>query len=164
MGLAASQARLLMLTGRASDLEFKSENIAEKRIRIASEVEKLMDQEQQADQMSSQSSQGVSINDIMSSFGDLIKQFCPEAESTLNVFKSLGSLFGGSFGEQEAQKAASSIKNSIDDEIAKLQEEDKKLQLKLQQVDTQHKAVETELESVQKMIQKNIENSFKLCE
>jgi len=73
MGLAASQARLLMLTGRASDLEFKSENIAEKRIRIASEVEKLMDQEQQADQMSSQSSQGVSINDIMSSFGDLIK-------------------------------------------------------------------------------------------
>ncbi|MDD3149442.1 MAG: hypothetical protein PHV68_01285, partial [Candidatus Gastranaerophilales bacterium] len=38
---------------------------------------------------------------------------------------------------------------------------DKKMELELNNVDTQHKAVQTEVEAVKKVIQKNIETSFK---
>lgn len=39
--------------------------------------------------------------------------------------------------------------------------QDKKLELQLKQLDSEHKALETEMESVQKVIQKNVETTFK---
>ena len=45
--------------------------------------------------------------------------------------------------------------------IAKFQKEDKMLQLRLQQLETEHKALETELDSISKVIEKNVESSFK---
>jgi len=45
---------------------------------------------------------------------------------------------------------------------AMIQSQDKKLELELKQIETVHKAVETEVESVNKVIQKNIETSFKM--
>ncbi len=45
--------------------------------------------------------------------------------------------------------------------LAKFQKEDKMLQLRLQQLETEHKALETELDSISKVIEKNVESSFK---
>jgi DNA repair ATPase RecN len=45
--------------------------------------------------------------------------------------------------------------------IAAMQQVDKSLEMQLRRVDTQHQAVQTEIESVQKVISKNIEMSFK---
>lgn len=45
--------------------------------------------------------------------------------------------------------------------IAAIQAVDKSLELQLRRVDTQHEAVQTEIESVRKVITKNIESTFK---
>lgn len=52
-------------------------------------------------------------------------------------------------------------KAQYDAAMARVQRLDKQLELKLNQVETQHKAVETEVESVDKIISNNIEGSFK---
>lgn len=44
--------------------------------------------------------------------------------------------------------------------LAKFQKEDKLLQLHLQQLDTEHKAIEAELDSISKVIEKNVSSSF----
>lgn len=44
---------------------------------------------------------------------------------------------------------------------SKFQKQDKMLELRLQQLETEHKAIETELDSVSKVLKDNIENSFK---
>lgn len=46
-------------------------------------------------------------------------------------------------------------------ELSKVQQQDKELELQLKQLDTEHNALQTELESVKKVIEKNVETSFK---
>lgn len=48
-----------------------------------------------------------------------------------------------------------------DERTAKFQKADKMLECQLQKLETEHKALETELESVQKVIKTNVEGSFK---
>jgi hypothetical protein len=45
--------------------------------------------------------------------------------------------------------------------IAAIQSIDKSLELNLKRIDTQHEAVQTEIDAVRKVIGKNIESSFK---
>ncbi len=52
-------------------------------------------------------------------------------------------------------------KAKYDQALARVQRLDKQLEIKLNQVETQHKAIETEVESVDKVISNNIEGSFK---
>lgn len=49
----------------------------------------------------------------------------------------------------------------INSQICIIQSQDKKLELKLQDLDTQQEAINTEMESVKKVVDKNIEQSFK---
>lgn len=51
--------------------------------------------------------------------------------------------------------------NQINAKISVVQSQDKKLELKLQNLDTQQQALSTEMDSVKKVIDKNIEASFK---
>lgn len=51
--------------------------------------------------------------------------------------------------------------SSINAKIDVIQNDDKKLELQLQNLDTQNSALQTEMESVKKVIDKNIETSFK---
>lgn len=46
--------------------------------------------------------------------------------------------------------------------IAAIQAMDKALEMQLRRIDTQHEAVSTEIEAVRKVIQKNIQSSFKI--
>lgn len=52
--------------------------------------------------------------------------------------------------------------NDINAKISVIQSEDKKLELKLRDLDTQQQAISTEIDSVKKVIDKNIESSFKI--
>ena len=49
----------------------------------------------------------------------------------------------------------------INAKIAIIQAEDKNLELRLKQLDTEHDAISNELDAVQKVIEKNVESSFK---
>jgi hypothetical protein len=51
--------------------------------------------------------------------------------------------------------------NNINSKIAIVEAQDKKLQLKLTDLDTQQQALSTEMDSVKKVVDKNIEQSFK---
>ena len=51
--------------------------------------------------------------------------------------------------------------NEINANIKILQAQDKSLELRLSSLDTQHSAIQTELEAVKKVMSKNIDNSFK---
>ena len=52
----------------------------------------------------------------------------------------------------------------INAKTEKIQEQDRTLELKLRQLDTEQEALQTEMEAVQKVIQKNIESTFKTFE
>lgn len=109
MGLGASQARLLMLTARKSDLELRIQFINQARLQLANMVSALFTQQMQPN------------------------------------------LTPGSPQERQITAAQGD-----------LQARDKRLEILSKQFDTQHQAVQTEIESVQKVISKNIEMSFKM--
>lgn len=107
MGLAASQARLLMLTARKSDIELQLQFVSQARMQL---------------------SNGVSY-----------------------LYSQSANLTPGSSDDKKLQS-----------QIAQIQEADKRLEMESKRLDTQRTAIQTEYESVQKMIQKNIEVSFKI--
>jgi len=53
------------------------------------------------------------------------------------------------------------IEAKYDEEMAKIQNKDKRYDMSIKQLDTEHTALQTEAESVKKVIDKNIESSFK---
>jgi Na+-transporting NADH:ubiquinone oxidoreductase subunit NqrC len=106
MGLAASQARLLALTARKSDLELRGQFINQARMQLANLT---------------------------------------------------GQLFSASSNLDPDSKESKQLQARIE----RLQEVDKMLELQLRRVDTQQQAVQTEISAVQKVIDKNIDMSFK---
>lgn len=84
-------------------------------------------------------------------------------EFSLSVVSSSDdSAYEDAYNEYEYQKGVyeQSISN-INAQIDVIESEDKKLELKLQDLDTQQQALSTEMDSVKKVIDKNIESSFK---
>jgi transposase len=106
MGLAASQARLMMLTARKSDLELQGQFINQARMQLANVVGTLF-----------------------------------------NVSSNL---------EPEGPLA-----RALQQRIAAIQAIDKSLEMQLKRIDTQHEAINTEIDAVKKVVSKNIQSSFK---
>lgn len=106
MGLAASQARYLMLTARKSDLELTGQQINQSRLQLANITNDLFNTASTLDPSSNEAIQ---------------------LQLRINGLQSL----------------------------------DQALELQLRRVDTQQQAVATEIESVQKVIDKNIDLVFK---
>lgn len=70
--------------------------------------------------------------------------------------------YNDAMNEYEYQKSLYDQKiNNINAQIDVIENEDKKLELKLKDLDTQNNALDTELDSVKKVIQKDVEQSFK---
>lgn len=165
MGLSASQARLLMLTGRQNDLEQRSMNISEKRLQVTQQTDQLYNQQNSLSQemanlqnQLNQAQQGQSSGgstSIGSALGSMVKKFFGCSSSSNN-----------SNPEADAIQAKLNIDQSKNDVIQnnlnKLEDADKRMQIQLQQIDTQHKAVQTEIDSVKKVIDKNIQSTFKI--
>lgn len=106
MGFAASQARLIMLTARKSDLEIQLQFLNQARLQLAN-----------------------------------------VSGALFNITANL---------EPESPEA-----QSIQARVAAIQTIDKALELQTRRIDTQWQAIGQELQSVQNVIKKNIEFSFK---
>ncbi|MBX2860516.1 MAG: hypothetical protein KTR14_04735 [Vampirovibrio sp.] len=106
MGLAASQARFLLLTARKSDLELTGQQINQSRLQIANITNQLFTV---ASNLEPDSAESIQI------------------QLRINALQSL----------------------------------DQGLELQLRRVDSQQEAVQTEIDAVQKVINKNIDLTFK---
>lgn len=131
MGLAASQARLMMLTARKSDLEFELQSINQARMTLAQ-----LQASKTVQQM------------------DMFKQGMAFLDQRANM--------GDTTALQQQNDMMSQMQHLQQMELAPIQHMDRTLEMKAKQVEIQHQAIQTEMEAVNKVIQKNIETSFKL--
>lgn len=106
MGMAASQARYLLLTARKNDLEFSGQQINQSRMQLANITNELFNTATTLD---------------------------PDSNDAIQIQLRINSI----------------------------QSLDQALELQLRRVDTQQKSVQTEIEAVQKVIDKNITLTFK---
>lgn len=172
MGLASSQGRLLMLTGRQSDLEFSSMNKCQERLIITDQSGQLSETDNKLRK---------ELSDYEDQYSNLAKQIGANVSggifgAVVGFAKKVGSffvhLFGGKTKEDRIKEKMEQIKRkaegvkkqeeALQNKMNILHEKDKKLEIQIKQIDTQHKAVQTELESIQKTVDKNIETSFKI--
>ena len=169
MGLAASQARLIMLTGRKSDLEFQGQNICQKRMNISNQISQLQNGNVQgvsyADQYQTQYCKEQkevkkTVTEMVKSTKGFLRKLFSKLIPVLRVITTVIEITKA-IKKPLQSSGTHQAKPDTEAEIKKLQEEDKRLEIKLKQVDTQQNAVKTEHESVQKLIDKNIETSFK---
>ena len=98
----------------------------------------------------------------------------------INSVSFNGNVYGGAtynltpttYTDEEAYEAAynkylydqanyEKLTNDINAQTEALQQEDRTLELQLKQLDTEHNAIQTEIDTVQKVVQKNVETSFK---
>lgn len=235
MGLAASQARLLLLTARRQDLEFRGQQISQAKILLAMQTEQIstdyarslndrqlkyvygFDQSTGAPKTQSLTYFNLTAENefggapfiVVDSQGRKVVQSESEVPNTAvnngngtytdadsgityNVVKGVENkwafqealrsgalkILGYEDGDTPGYKQISIAGSDkiIDDlytendaqaeavyraRLCPIQNKDKKLDIELKQVETQHKAVDTEYDSVKKIIDKNIEISFK---
>ncbi len=80
------------------------------------------------------------------------------AQARMQLANVSGNLFNaGANLEPESPQA-----QQIQLRISAFQQMDKSLEMQLKRIDNQHEAIQTEMDSVQKVISKNIESSFKM--
>lgn len=92
--------------------------------------------------------------------------------ATLQSYDSGDITYSGEFNEEAYNQAMNEYeyeKSMYDYEIERInletdqiQQQDKSLELRLRKLDTEHTAIQTEIDSVQKVIQKNIESTYKI--
>lgn len=184
MGLSASQLRLLALTGRKSDLELQGQQINQRRLQLAYQMEQISDDytrkisnrnlfvdvtgdndwEQATVEALNElgytvlsSEDGLEIDDTISA--ELLERGL--REGTLQIAGDIdwrtSTSFKDSYDETDDVQAEALYESAV----TKVETKDKRLELELQNIDTQHSAVQTEIEAVNKVIDKNIEMSFK---
>ena len=212
MGLAASQARMLMLFARKSDLEFRGQTINQRRLAIAYQQ---ADYAQDLTQSLSNRTLNVKIagTELPIDTGNLSlagfrvytfidgvrKEISSSVKPTTGADPSYiydqsaedieeGLRNGNMFIEKQIPDpddnskvkwisadwtTNTSFEDSLDtsddnmaqahydSQMALVQAQDKMLEIELKNVETQHSAVQTEIEAVKKVIDKNIETSFK---
>ena len=202
MGLAASQARLLLLTARKNDLEYRAQQITNSQMTLAMQTEQVAREysikiSNQAlffidSTDANQPSKCLTADDI----NDLLKggvyhleerdanggwQLWDETNSSnIMPLELLEAINNGTYRIVNANGEAISIGENngftqsyytADDAAAEaeysqktaaIQVKEKRLQNDLQQVETQQKACDTEIDSVKKIMEKNIERTFKV--
>ena len=195
MGLAASQARLLLLTARKSDLELRAQQITNTEMILAMQTEKI------AQEYSNKISNKVTMmqtstdmNDatynqsVIMTYEELIKAgytlqyangdaYDNEGNSTAwlqdQIQKGDIIILSATTGEEVGITGSSNFYQTYyteDDDaataeyeskMAQIQTKEKKLQIDLNQIENQQKACDTEIDSVKKVIEKNIDRTFK---
>lgn len=191
MGLAASQGRMLTLTGRKSDLEYRAQIISNRRMMLAMQTSQLAGNYSNA--LSNRKMEvKVDGKNVALSVANLslvnMKPVFTDGTAVPNNMASEAieeGLRNGVITMNYINKPADAKTNDVDwktstiieDKLfteddaaanaeyeylsAQLQAEDKRMELEMKNIETQHKAVETEFESVKKIVDKNIEMSFK---
>jgi hypothetical protein len=199
MGLSASQARLLLLTARKSDIEYRVQQINNRRMQITYQLEAIAKQYSDgiADRKliinKSDTTEELSLQSIQSTYGGAVKAFnragglvdnSVDASSLQEGLRNntyylalvdqngkpvLDENNNSTFNWRTNTQISDVLNESNDEEImanyeyqtSQIQGQDKRLELEMKNLDTQHKEVETEVDAVKKVIDKNIESSFK---
>jgi len=228
MGMSASQARFLMLTGQKSDNEFQAQQICYERLMLSQQTEQATKEyNERVDNrillFSIPNFEGGDRKEVQLTYAHIVgnppdgmnyrlisavgrKIMAPSVDALNDSDKELyrtnpekfwidpdvanpdfleKNLRAGNYyiqkpkpeaedGYEDVSLAAvtfindaydkmddAAAENKYNAEKEKFQNYDKRLELKLKQLDSEHKAIETEMESVQKVIQKNVESTFK---
>ena len=147
MGLAASQARLLMLVARKSDIEFQIQLINQRRTALAYQSSALAQRY---------------ANAMYQSADPTVLTETVEGDSSTK--QNVGAL-PGLFFNTDASGAAIPVSpiplGYYEAQMSQVQSIDKALELRETDLNTQHNEVQTEYDAVKKVIEKNIEMSFK---
>ncbi|MDD3594740.1 MAG: hypothetical protein PHX18_08970 [Candidatus Gastranaerophilales bacterium] len=177
MGIAASQARYLYLTARQTNVEFEGQQINQARTNLANEqaglFQEMLTLEPPSTKTLYEITQDLSVwsantppgpNPASYSGGEKSPDYImdrdiwlasdggTDANAAYQQYLTLNQQ-----KEQEYQLALDQI-NAKSEE---LHQKDRVLELQLRQLDTEQQTIITELESVKKVIDKNIENVFK---
>lgn len=166
MGLAASQARYLHLTGSLAFVQRRGQMVNNERTAIANELNSLMN---------GNSNKVAKANPFLTGggetsgyFGNIFSNSKEKKQNSNNTNKnqnsgSLSSLMSMLETAASSYPGARISPMQIDSaKLASLQSQDAKLEMILRVLDTQAKALQTEIGAVTKVIDKNIEGSFKL--
>jgi len=141
MGLAASQARFLGLTARKSDKEFQGQQINQARTELSNQTDSL--------------------------FQRLLQIEVPNADAYPVRYDADNDPLNDSDDDglsneyEQALINYSTTYNTVDAEIEKLHLQDRALETRLKAVDSEHQEIQTEIDAVKKVIDKNIEGTFK---
>ena len=209
MGFAASQARLLLLTARKSDLEFRAQQITNSEMILAMQTEEIA--REYSNKLSNQTlkyngadgsvdikastffdtTQGLSLQVYVGPTPASDEDFENNAywetwtvdggyddfngaqiltginNGTMRIIDNTGkpipdaingTQFSVTYNTEDDAKADAEYRRKT----AALQVKEKRLQMDLQQIEAQQKACDTEIESVKKIMDKNIEKTFKV--
>jgi len=137
MGLAASQARFLGLTARKSNTEYQGQMVNQSRTALANES---------ADLFRTYVSLAVPTPPD-------VTQYAGGIDDT--AYQTAYAVYETNKATYDAQIANYNARSSV------IQEEDRTLELLLKQLDSEQEALQTEMESVKKVIDKNIDSTFK---
>ena len=189
MGMAASQARLLTLTARKSDLEFRAQQITNSEMILAMQTE--VAAKEYSNAMSNtkyQVNTYTSDSDKQTVWADMTAEqlfgvmgYGMRSDNgekiTLQNYEEL--LANGDSMAQKIQQSGMVVKDEnitttydtsddaaaqakYDQKMARIEVKEKQLQIDLEQIKNQQKACDTEIDSIQKIIDKNIERTFKV--
>ena len=196
MGLAASQARLLLLTARKSDLEYRAQQITNSLMILAMQTEEVAreyslkisnqtikyigtDQDQTTTEISLTwlATHGYTLqkrNSKDDDFTDVSSESeytGPEIlegynNGTLRILDANGDEVtlsnNNGFTQTYYTDDDRQAEAEYNEKTASIQVKEKRLQNDLTQVETQQKACDTEIDSVKKIMEKNIERTFKV--
>ncbi len=178
MGIAASQARYLYLTARQTNVEFEGQQINQARTNLANEEAGLFNEmlkvkspvmptlytiKKQLEQWAANDPPGPKVADYAGGENDPqykkdMEMWTQYVESGYDANKSYeAAVMAYQAENQEYQQEMNRINAKSED----IHQRDQVLELQLRQLDTEQETIVTELESVKKVIDKNIENVFK---
>lgn len=134
MGLAASQARFLSLTARKSDLEFNAQQVNQERMRLSNDTQTLFEQ-----------------------------YFSLKVPTPYVISATYPDADGNGLADQYEldQQIYENETAQINAQTELYHSQDRVLEMNLKNLETQQKEVQTEIDSVKKVIDKNIEMTFK---
>lgn len=150
MGLASSQCRLLLIVARKSDLEFQIQLINQRRMGLAYQAANLSRQfADEAYQTGDWTTSGIPVDPTDPTSGYALP-------GVTDIFAP-----GGEDGADQQVGTADIASGDYEIAMTVIHAQDKALELRQKQLETQHTCVTTEYDAVKKVIDKNIEMSFK---
>lgn len=203
MGLAASQARLLLLTARKSDLELRAQQITNSEMMLAMQTESIakeysnkISNRQLKMQVANNQMNGdlttsipVTVADLKGHDYELFDKEgnrVPDELLPKNTFDLHNQIKRGQLVIHAVNKETRASEGAIDlnggdgiffdtyytdddasatadyeSKTSQIQTKEKQLEIDLKQIENQQKACDTEIDSVKKIIDKNIERTFK---
>ena len=197
MGMSASQARLLSITSRMSDVEFKSEQLTQSKLRMSQASQEVTAEYNEAlsrqiinfKYMNGSEYTTVTLTPayIATNYQELgIKLYMSNGEeftdkaSKLTASDLYEMIYSGQVYIADLDKnrvdifTNTSYRTTYDDnemrkaeadyesELAKINQKEKMLDYELNNLQTEHNALKTEMESIKSLIKDNVEKSFNI--